>query len=138
MNARGDAGRQAKSSARNPAFYSPSNRCLGVALPAAKFPPRDFLALAHHEGATGGAAAADIEHRETLGALDLVIARRPAHLAVAIEHLAHAGRAHRMAYADEAAAGIHRHPAAHLDSALFDRLPRLARLGDAEVIDRHV
>src|SRR5258707_4137043 len=94
--------------------------------------------LAHDESATGRAAAADIEHREALGALDLVITRSSGHLAIAIEHLAYAGAADGMSDADKPSAGIHRYLAAHLDRAFLNRLPRLARLGDAEVVDRHV
>src|SRR5579864_5456206 len=96
------------------------------------------LMLAHHESATGRAAAADIEHRKALGALDLVITRGSGHLAITIEHLTHAGAADRMSDADKPAAGIHRYLATHLDRAFLNRLPRLARLGDAEVVDRHV
>src|SRR5215469_1319424 len=94
--------------------------------------------LADDEDAAGGAAAADIQHRELLRVLDLVIAGAARDLAMAIEHLPHARRADRMTRADKAAAWIDRQLAAKLDHAFLDRLPRLARLGDAEVIDRHV
>src|SRR6266404_6346721 len=75
------------------------------------------LMLAYHESATGRAAAADIEHRKALGALDLVVTRGFGHLAIAIEHLAYAGAADGMSDADKPATGIDRHPAALLDRA---------------------
>src|SRR5208283_4692118 len=60
------------------------------------------------------------------------------YLAMAIEHLAYSGRADRMARADQPAARINRQLAAELDHAFLDRLPRFARLGDPEMINRHV
>src|SRR5579862_3223434 len=94
--------------------------------------------LADDEYAAGGAAAADVQHREFLRVLDLVVARAMRDLPMTIEHLAHARRADRMTRANQAAARIDRQLAAELDHAFLDRLPRLARLGDSEMIDRHV
>src|SRR5208283_2435320 len=60
------------------------------------------------------------------------------YLAMAVEHLAHSRRADRVARADQSAARVNRQLAAELDHAFLDRLPRFARLGDPEMIDRHV
>ena len=43
-----------------------------------------------------------------------------------------------MAATDQATAGVDRQAAADLDIAAFDRLPRLTRFGQADVIDRQV
>src|SRR5690348_9449053 len=64
--------------------------------------------LSDHECATCSAAAADIQQREFLGALDLVAASLFGHLLVAVEHLAYARSANRMAAADKPAPGINR------------------------------
>src|SRR5208282_2143597 len=94
--------------------------------------------LADDEYAARGAAAADIQYRKFLRTFDLVVARAMRDLPMAIEHLAHPGRAHRMARANQPAAWIDRQLAAELDHAFLDRFPRFARLGDSEMIDRHV
>src|ERR1039458_9148599 len=94
--------------------------------------------LADDERAAGGGAAAEVQHRKFLRTLDLVLARAIGYLPIAIEHLAHAGRADRMARAYQSAARIDRQLAAELDHAFLDRLPRFARLGDSKMIDRHV
>ena len=71
-------------------------------------------------------------------ALDLIGAGLPGRLQVRVEQLAHAGGADGMAAADEPARRIDRQLAVERDDALLDRLPRLARRGQAEVIDGHV
>src|SRR5262249_7559262 len=93
---------------------------------------------ADDEDAARGARAADVERGEAARALDLVGAGLPARLQVGVEHLAHARGAHRMAAADEPARRVDRQLAAERDHALLHRLPRLARLGQAEVVDGHV
>src|SRR5580700_11250563 len=80
--------------------------------------------LADDEHAAGGAAAADVQHREFLCVLDLVVARGKRYLPMAIEHLAHSRRADWMTRADKPAARIDRQLAAELDHAFLDRLPR--------------
>src|SRR6202030_2199643 len=93
--------------------------------------------LADDEHAAGSAAATDIQHRKFFCAFDLVVARAMRYLPMAIEHLAHARRADRMARANQAAARINRQLAAELDYAFLDRFPRFAGFGDSEMIDRH-
>src|ERR1700733_8864845 len=98
----------------------------------------EWCLLADYEHTAGGAAAADVKHRGGLRAFDLVFARRTRYLPMQIQHLAHAGASDRMSRADEATARIDRQLAAELDDAFLDRLPRFARLGYPEMIDRHV
>src|SRR5579885_87288 len=113
----------------------------GIALPALSLYAEHGLCLwlfADYENAARGAASADIQHRERLRVFDLIIAGLAGYLPPAIEHLAHSRRSDRMAGPDKPAGGIDRAFAAHLDYARLDRLPGLARLAQAEVIDRHV
>src|SRR3984957_20895398 len=70
--------------------------------------------LADDEHAAGGAATADIQHREFLRAFDLVVARAMRDLPMAIEHLAHPRRVDRMTRANQAAARIDRELAANI------------------------
>src|SRR5207253_4358190 len=90
------------------------------------------------EHAGGRAGAADVQDAEGARAVDLIAARLTGRLQLRVENLAHAGGADRVAAADEPARRIDRQLAAGRDHALFDRLPRLARRGQPEVIDRHV
>src|SRR5205085_1714234 len=71
----------------------------------------------------GRAAAADVEGCDARGALDLILAGGPGDLLVGVEHLAGAGRANRMTGADQSTARVDGQLAAHLDGAVFDRLP---------------
>src|SRR5438128_7500733 len=90
---------------------------------------------AHDEADHGGAGATDVEGRHPTGALDLVVARRPRDLLGGVEQHAHAGGAHGVTEADEPAAGVDGQLAVEVDDALLDGPPRLARCGEAEVVE---
>ena len=97
-----------------------------------------LLPPGHDEADRGGQAAADVQRGEGPGPVDLAVAGLAGHLPGGVVQHAHAGGAHRVAHADQAAAGVDRDRAVPLELAVLDRFPALAGFGDAEVIDGHV
>ena len=118
-------------------LYFPENHDVAAAS-AGQARNRGSAVDAHHEARHRRAGAADIQRREAPRALDLHLARLPRDLPGGIEQHARAGRPDRMTASDETAARVDRQPAATLDQAALDGLPRLPRRRDAEVIQRHV
>src|SRR5262249_62296613 len=84
-------------------------------------PPMRWRSVADDEADAGGAAAADVQGGDALGAVDLVVASSAGHLLVRVENLAGAGCADRMAGADQATARVDRPLSAPLGRP---RLPR--------------
>src|ERR1051326_4669299 len=76
-----------------------SNATSSSSAAAAAEEPRS---AADDEHAAGRAAAADVEGREALGTLDLVVTGGAGHLSEGVEHLPRAGRADGGAGADQA------------------------------------
>ncbi len=91
-----------------------------------------------HEADRRGGAAAEVQRAEPSGAVDLVVAGQPADLFGGVEQHPDARRTDRMAAADQSAAGVDRQPAADLDLAVLDGLPRLPGTGQADVVDGQV
>src|SRR5690606_16459158 len=85
-----------------------------------------------------GAAAADVQRLEVLRAFHLIVTCRPRHLLDGVEELTNARAPDGVPGPDEPAARVDRGLTPQLDDALFDGLPALAGLRDAEVIDGHV
>src|SRR4051812_41796174 len=100
-------------------------------------PMRKRLAT-DNENAARRTRPTDVQGSKPLGVLHLIRARLTGRLQVRVVELTHARRTDRMAAADQATRRIDRELAVDGDDVLLDRLPRLARLGQAEVIDRHV
>ena len=98
---------------------------------------RDGLA-ADDQRHTSRARAADVQRRNLLGAVNLVVAGLFRHLLIGVERLTDASCANRMPAANQSTAGVDGQLATELDHALFNRLPRLSGLGQAKVVDRHI
>src|ERR1700719_18542 len=75
----------------------------------------------HHETDGRCSASTDVQRAEGARVLDLVVARRVAHLPGGIDEHPDTGCADRMATADQPTAGVDRQP-----PAVVDCLPRLA------------
>src|ERR1700739_3860614 len=92
----------------------------------------------HHETDGRCRASADVECPECPGALDLVVARRPAHLPDRAHDHPHTGCPDRMAATDQSAAGVDGQSATNADVAVLDCLPRLAWRRETDMVDREI
>src|SRR5579885_1852197 len=79
--------------------------------------------VADHKRTTGGAAAANVKRGKLPCSLDLVVPGGLRDLTERIQELTDAGCAHRMARANQAAAGIDRQLPTQLDYPFFHRFP---------------